>query len=212
MNPGEIIIYQNIEGNIRIDVRLEDEIVWLTQKMMAELFQTTIPNINIHIKNVYEEGELEEGATIKEFLIVQKEGLRNVERSQLLYNLDIIISIGYRIKSKVATRFRQWATNNIREYIIKGYVLDDEQFKSGSSMNYFTELQERIREIRLSERFFYQKIKDIYATSVDYNPKDERTIGFFKIVQNKLLWAISRQTAAELIYRRTNASLPLMGM
>jgi hypothetical protein len=212
MNPGEIIIYQNKEGNIRIDVRLEDETVWLTQKMMAELFQTTPQNITLHLKNIYEEQELEEVSTCKDFLQVQKEGIRIIERTQKFYNLDAIISVGYRIKSKVATRFRQWATNNIREYIIKGFVLDDERFKSGSSMNYFTELQDCIREIRLSERFFHQKIKDIYATSVDYNPKDEKTVGFFKIVQNKLLWAISRQTAAELIYHRADASLPLMGM
>lgn len=211
-NKGEIIIYKNKDGNIKIDVRFEEENVWLTQKLMAELFQTSVPNINMHLKAIFKEGELEEKATIKDFLIVQKEGNREVKRKQIFYNLDAIISVGYRIKSSVATQFRIWATQRLKEYIIKGFALNDERFKSGNSMNYFNELQERIREIRLSERFFYQKIKDIYATSIDYDPIDEKTIEFFKIVQNKLLWAISKQTAAELVYRRIDASLPLMGM
>ena len=209
---SEILIYQSPTGNIKIDVRLEEENVWLTQKLMAELFQTTIPNINMHLKSIYEECELKEKATIKDFLIVQKEGAREVNRKQKFYNLDAIISVGYRIKSQVATQFRIWATKRLKEYIIKGFTLNDERFKTGNSMNYFNELQDRLREIRISERFFYQKIKDIYTTSIDYNPKDEMTIEFFKIVQNKLLWAISSQTAAELIYRRADASLPLMGM
>jgi len=209
---SEIIIYQNPNGNIKIDVRLEEENVWLTQKLMAELFQTTVPNINMHLKSIYEEGELEEKATIKDFLIVQKEGAREVNRKQKFYSLDAIISVGYRIKSQVATQFRIWATKRLKEYIIKGFTLNDERFKTGNSMNYFNELQDRLREIRLSERFFYQKIKDIYTTSIDYDSKDEMTIEFFKIVQNKLLWAISSQTAAELIYRRADASLSLMGM
>ena len=155
---------------------------------------------------------MEEGATIKDFLIVQKEGDRDISRKQKFYNLDVIISVGYRIKSQVATQFRIWATQRLKEYIIKGFALNSERFKSGNSMNYFNELQEKIREIRLSERFFYQKIKDIYATSIDYDPADEKTIEFFKIVQNKLLWAISKQTAAELVYRRVDATLPLLGM
>lgn len=209
---NEIIIYQNAEGNIRIDVRLEDETVWLTQKHMAELFQTTVPNINIHLKNIFEEGELDPKATIKDFLIVRNEGNREVSRNIEHYNLDAIISVGYRIKSNVATQFRIWATQRLREYIVKGFALNDERFKSGTSMNYFNELQDRIRQIRLSERFFYQKIKDIYATSIDYDPKDEKTVTFFKTVQNKLLWAISSQTAAELVYRRVDARLPLVGM
>jgi len=212
MNKSELLIYRSQDGLIRIDVRLEDETVWLTQKLMAELFQTTIPNINMHLKSIYQEGELEEEATIKDFLIVQKEGSRKVNRRQKFYNLDAIISVGYRIKSQVATQFRIWATKTLKDYIVKGFVLNDERFKTGSSMNYFNELQERIREIRLSERFFYQKIKDIYATSIDYDPKDKKTVEFFKIVQNKLLWAISEQTAAELVYKRADASLPLMGM
>ncbi|MBW1892374.1 MAG: virulence RhuM family protein [Deltaproteobacteria bacterium] len=209
---GEIIIYQSPTGNIKIDVRLENETVWLTQKLMAELFQTTVPNINIHLKSIYEEEELAEGATIKDFLIVQREGAREVNRKQKFYNLDVIISVGYRIKSQVATQFRIWATKRLKEYIVKGFALNDDRFKTGNSMNYFNELQERLREIRLSERFFYQKIKDIYATSIDYDSKDGKTIVFFKVVQNKLLWAISTQTAAELVYRRVDASLPLLGM
>jgi hypothetical protein len=209
MNPGEIIIYQNKEGNIRIDVRLEDETVWLTQAQMAELFGKNKRTISEHITNVFNEGELNEDSVVRNFRTTASDG-KSYETN--FYNLDIIISIGYRVKSLQGTQFRIWATQRLKEYIIKGFALNDERFKSGSSMTYFTELQERIREIRLSERFFYQKIKDIYTTSVDYNPKDERTIEFFKIVQNKLLWAISRHTAAELIYRRADASLPLMGM
>lgn len=211
-NTSEILIYKNPGGDIKIDVRLEEETVWLTQKLMAQLFQVKPQNITMHLKNIYLESELNEEATCKEFLQVQTEGSRNVERKQKFYNLDAIISVGYRIKSQVATQFRIWATQRLREYIVKGFALNDDRFKSGSSMDYFTELQERIREIRLSERFFYQKIKDIYATSIDYDPKDEKTIEFFKIVQNKLLWAISKQTAAELVYRRVDASVPLLGM
>jgi len=209
MNSGEIIIYQNKEGNIKIDVRLEDETVWLTQAQMAELFGKNKRTISEHITNVFNEGELNENSVVRNFRTTAADG-KSYETN--FYNLDVIISIGYRVKSLQGTQFRIWATQRLKEYIIKGFALNDERFKSGSSMNYFTELQERIREIRISERFFYQKIKDIYATSVDYNPKDEKTIEFFKIVQNKLLWAISRQTAAELIYRRADASLSLMGM
>jgi len=212
MNNSEILIYQNSEGNIKIDVRLEEESVWLTQAQLCELFQKSKATISEHIKNVFEEGELEASATVRNFRTVQTEGKREVERAIDYYNLDVIISVGYRVKSPQGTQFRIWATQRLKEYIIKGFTLNDERFKSGSSMNYFNELQERIREIRISERFFYQKIKDIYTTSIDYDPKDERTIEFFKVVQNKLLWAISQQTAAELVYRRVDASLPLMGM
>jgi len=209
---SEILIYSAPDGAIKIDVRLENETVWLTQAEMAKLFQVTPQSITIHLKNIYEEGELSEEATCKDFLQVQIEGSRKVERQKKFYNLDAIISVGYRVKSRIATEFRIWATQKLKEYIVKGFALNDERFKSGSSMNYFAELQERIREIRLSERFFYQKIKDIYTTSIDYDPNDEKTREFFKIVQNKLLWAISRQTAAELVYRRVDASLPLLGM
>ena len=212
MNNSEILIYQNSEGNIKIDVRLEEESVWLTQAQLCELFQKSKATISEHIKNVFEEGELDASATVRNFRTVQTEGKREVERAIDYYNLDVIISVGYRVKSPQGTQFRIWATQRLKEYIIKGFTLNDDRFKSGSSMNYFNELQERIREIRISERFFYQKIKDIYTTSIDYDAKDERTIEFFKVVQNKLLWAISQQTAAELVYRRVVASLPLMGM
>lgn len=204
---SEIIIYQNQEGNIKIDVRMEEESVWLTQDQMASLFGKAKSTINEHIKNIYEENELEEITTIKKFGISEFQ-----QKAPFYYNLDVIISVGYRVKSPQGTQFRIWATQRLKEYIIKGFALNDERFKSGTSMNYFTELQERIRQIRISERFFYQKIKDIYTTSIDYDPKDDKTIAFFKVVQNKLLWAISEQTAAELVYRRVDASLPLMGM
>ena len=212
MNTSEILIYQNQNGNIKIDVRLEDETVWLTQSQLCELFQKSKATISEHIKNVFDEGELDSGATVRKFRIVQQEGNRQVERELEHYNLDVIISVGYRVKSPQGTQFRIWATQRLKEYIIKGFALNDERFKSGTSMNYFSELQERIREIRLSERFFYQKIKDIYTTSIDYDPKDEKTVEFFKVIQNKLLWAISQQTAAELVYRRVDATLPWLGM
>jgi hypothetical protein len=212
MSSSEIIIYQNHEGNIKIDVRLEEETVWLTQDQMATLFGKGRSTVAEHIANVFEEGELEHNRTYRKFRQVRSEGNRMVEREIDHYNLDVIISVGYRVKSPQGTQFRIWATQRLKEYIIKGFALNDDRFKSGSSMNYFNELQERIREIRLSERFFYQKIKDIYTTSIDYDPKDEKTIEFFKVIQNKLLWAISAQTAAELVYRRADATLPLMGM
>jgi len=207
MNNSEIVIYQNPEGNIKIDVRLEEETVWLSQDQMATLFGKAKSTINEHIKNIYEEKELEESASMKKFGISEFQ-----QKATNYYNLDVIISVGYRVKSPQGTQFRIWATQRLKEYIIKGFVLNDDRFKSGTSMNYFNELQERIREIRLSERFFYQKIKDIYATSIDYDPKAKKTTEFFKVVQNKLLWAISRQTAAELVYRRVDARLPLLGM
>ncbi len=212
MNNSEIIIYQNTEGKIKIDVRLEEETVWLTQAQLCELFNKSKATVSEHIKNVFEEGELDAGATVRKFRTVQLEGNREVEREIDHYNLDVIISVGYRVKSPQGTQFRIWATQRLKEYIIKGFALNDDRFKSGNSMNYFNELQDRIREIRLSERFFYQKIKDIYTTSIDYDPKNEKTIEFFKVVQNKLLWAISEQTAAELVYRRVDAGLPLLGM
>lgn len=209
---SEILLYKNEDGNIKIDVRLENETVWLSQAQMAQLFGKNKRTISEHITNIFKEGELQQDSTIRKFRTVQIEGDREVERDINYYNLDVIISVGYRVKSFQGTQFRIWATQRLREYIVKGFTLNDDRFKTGSSMNYFNELQNRIREIRLSEKFFYQKIKDIYATSIDYNPKDEKTIMFFKIVQNKLLWAISQQTAAELVYRRVDASLPLMGM
>lgn len=215
MNIGEILIYQNNEGSIKIDVRLEEETVWLSQAQMGLLFNKDKRTISEHIGNIFKEGELDEKVVVRNFRTTTQHGAiegKTQEVSVKHYNLDVIISVGYRVKSYQGTQFRIWATQRLKEYIVKGFALNDERFKSGSSMNYFTELQERIREIRISERFFYQKIKDIYKTSIDYDPSDEKTIMFFKVVQNKLLWAISQQTAAELIYRRVDASLPLLGM
>jgi hypothetical protein len=215
MNTGEILLYQNTAGDIKIDVRLEDETVWLTQEQIATLFGKGRSTITEHISNVFEEGELSEELVSRNFRLTTQHGAmegKTQTKEVKHYNLDVIISVGYRVKSQQGTQFRIWATQRLKEYIIKGFTLNDDRFKSGSSMNYFTELQERIREIRISERFFYQKIKDIYSTSIDYKLDDEKTILFFKVVQNKLLWAISQQTAAELIYRRVDASLPLLGM
>ncbi len=212
MNNSEIIIYQNPDGNIKIAVRLEEETVWLSIEQMATLFGKGRSTIAEHVANVYEEGELEPNATCRKFRQVRNEGIREVERDIDHYNLGVIISVGYRVKSPQGKQFRIWATQRLKEYIIKGFALNDDRFKTGNSMNYFNELQERIREIRISERFFYQKIKDIYTTSIDYEPHDDKTIEFFKVVQNKLLWAIREQTAAELVYRRVDASLPLLGM
>jgi hypothetical protein len=212
-NKSQIIIYQTGSGKTKIDVRFQDETVWLTQKLMAELFQTTSQNITIHLKNIFEEGELEEEATCKDFLQVQKEGSREVKRKQKFYNLDAIISVGYRIKSHVATKFRQWATQHIKEYIVKGFVLDDERLKNPDlPFDYFEELERRIQEIRTSEKRFYRKITDIYATSVDYDPTLEISIDFFKTVQNKLHWAITGRTASEIIYERADSSKQNMGL
>lgn len=191
-----------------MDVLLTEETVWLTQAQIGILFGKAKSTISEHIKNVFEEGELNENSVVRNFRTTAADG-RNYET--MFYNLDVIISVGYRVKSLQGTQFRIWATLRLRNYIIKGFALNDERFKSGSSMNYFKELLERIREIRLSERVFYQQIKDIYATSIDYNPSDEQTIAFYKEVQNKLLWAVSGKTAAELVYYRANASLPQMG-
>lgn len=206
-NKSQIIIYQTENGETKLDVRFQDETVWLTQKLMAELFQTSIPNINMHLKNIFEEGELEGRATIKEFLIVQIEGNREVKRNQVFYNLDAIISVGYRIKSHIATKFRQWATIHLREYIVKGFVLDDERLKNPDlPFDYFEELERRIQDIRTSEKRFYRKITDIYATSVDYDPTLDISIEFFKTVQNKLHRAITGKTAAEIISEIADSS------
>ncbi|MEI6433805.1 MAG: virulence RhuM family protein [Bacteroidota bacterium] len=212
-NNSQIIIYTTEKGETKLEVRLENETVWLTQKLMAELFQTTVPNINMHLKNIFKEGELNPKATIKDFLIVRSEGNREVNRSIEYYNLDAIISVGYRIKSTVATRFRQWATKHIKEYIVKGFVLDDERLKNPDlPFDYFEELLRRIQDIRTSERRFYQKITDIYATSVDYDPTDENSIMFFQTVQNKMHWAITGKTAAEIIAERADSKKHNMGL
>jgi len=210
---GDILIYQTEGGQTKIEVRLEGETLWLNQAGLAELYQTTTPNINIHIKNIYDEAELDQEATVKDYLIVQTEGSRQVSRQVKHYNLDMILSVGYRIKSHIATRFRQWATQRLREYIVKGFVLDDERLKNPDHpFDYFDELLRRIQEIRTSERRFYQKITDIYSTSTDYDPTDELSLTFFKTVQNKLHWAITGMTAAEIVHKRVDSSKPNMGL
>ena len=207
-----MLIYRSEDGKIKIDVRFESETVWLSLDQMATLFGRDKSTISRHVKNVFEEGELSTEATVANFATVQTEGGREVTRNIDYYNLDVIISVGYRVKSQQGTQFRIWATQRLKEYIIKGFALNDERFKTGSSYNYFKELLGRIREIRLSEKVFYQQIKDIYATSIDYDPSAAMTLAFFKEVQNKLLWAVSGKTASELMYYRANASLPLMGL
>jgi len=209
---SELLIYQTEDGRTRIQVRLEDETVWLTQADMAQLFQTTPQNITLHLKNIFQEGELDERATCKDFLQVQAEGGRQVHRSRKFYNLDAIISVGYRIKSHVATRFRQWATQRLREYIVKGFTLDDERLKQAGGGNYFDELLARIRDIRSSEKVFWRKVLDIYATSIDYDPNTEMSRRFFQIVQNKMHWAAHGHTAAEIIAARADARKPHMGL
>ena len=211
-NNDNMLIYQSADGKIKIDVRFRNETVWLSLDQMATLFGRDKSTISRHVKNVFEEGELSPESTVANFATVQAEGNREVTRNIDYYNLDVIISVGYRVKSQQGTQFRIWATQRLKEYIIKGFALNEERFKTGSSYNYFKELLDRIREIRLSEKVFYQQIKDIYKTSIDYNPSAEMTLAFFKEVQNKLLWAISGKTAAELIYYRANASLPMMGL
>jgi len=197
---SQIVIYKTEEGRIKVDVRFENETVWLSQNALAELFQTTKNNISQHVKNIFEEGELDQKATVKEYLTVQREGMRDVSRNIEYYNLDLIISVGYRVKSSVATAFRQWATAHLREYIVKGFVLDDERLKNPDlPFDYFEELTRRIADIRTSEKRFYRKITDIYATSVDYDPTDKQSILFFKTVQNKVHYAITGSTAGEIV-------------
>lgn len=203
----EIVIYQTEDGQIKVDVLFENETVWLTMDQMCLLFGKAKSTISEHIQNIYAEGELKENETMRKFGISEYS-----TKPTSFYNLDVIISVGYRVKSHQGTQFRIWATQRLRDYIIKGVALNDERFKRGNSMNYFRDLLERIREIRLSERVFYQQIKDIYKTSIDYDPSDEITLKFFKEVQNKLLWAVSGKTAAELVYYRANAALPQMGL
>jgi len=213
VNNSQFLIYQTENSETKIDVRFQDESVWLTQKTMAELFQVKPQNITMHLKNIYAEGELSEEATCKEFLQVQNEGGRQVKRKQKFYNLDAIISVGYRIKSHIATKFRQWATQRIREYIVKGFVIDDERLKNPDlPFDYFEELLQRIQEIRTSEKRFYRKITDIYATSVDYDPTHPLSIQFFQTVQNKMHWAITGKTAPEIINERADSTKPNMGL
>ena len=209
---GEILIYQTDDGQTNIEVKIEDDTVWLTQQQMSELFQTSRTNVVEHIKHIYEEGELDEISTCRNFRQVRKEGNREVTRQIPHYNLDMIISLGYRIKSMIATRFRQWATKRLKEYMIKGFTIDDERLKGNGGGNYWKELLDRIRDIRSSEKVLYRQVLDLYATSVDYNPHSEESVRFFQIVQNKLHYAAHGHTAAEVIYQRADAEKPFMGL
>ena len=210
---SQLIIYQTEDGQTKIDVRFDGDTVWLTQTALAELFQTTKNNISQHVKNVFEEGEVDQRATVKKFLTVQTEGQREVKRELEYYNLDLIISIGYRIKSRVASAFRIWATKHLHEFIVKGFVMDDERLKNPDlPFDYFEELTRRISEIRTSEKRFYRKITDIYATSVDYDPTNENSILFFRTVQNKVHYAITGSTAAEIIAGRVDSKKPNVGL
>jgi hypothetical protein len=211
-NHGEIIIYQTEDGLTNIEVKIQDETVWLTQQQMADLFQTSRTNVVEHIKHIYDEGELEEISTCRKFRQVRKEGNRDVAREIPFYNLDMIISLGYRIKSIIATNFRRWATERLKEYMIKGFTMDDERLKGNGGGNYWKELLDRIRDIRSSEKVLYRQVLDLYATSVDYDPHSEESIRFFKIVQNKLHFAAHGHTAAEVIYERADAEKPFMGL
>ena len=210
-NENNIIIYQDEDGVTKVSVRLVDEDIWLTQNQIAEIYKTTQENISMHIKNIYKDGELENNSTNKKFLLVQNEGNRQVKRNIDHYNLDMIIALGYRVQSQVATRFRIWATQRLHEYMQKGFTMDDERLKQGGN-RYFRELLQRIRDIRSSERNFYQQVTDIYATSIDYDPRSDLTKKFFATVQNKLHFAVHEHTAAELIYERVDNEKPFVGM
>lgn len=209
---GELVLYASEDGNATFFLRAQDGTVWLTQMELAELFQTSVPNVNIHIKNVLEEGELQPEATIKEDLIVRLEGKRQVKRPVKLYNLDMILAVGYRVKSPRGTQFRQWATTHLREYLVKGFVMDDERMKDPVGWDYFDELLQRIREIRASEKRFYQKVRDLFALSVDYKDNAETVGHFFAEVQNKMLYAVTQQTAAEIIVKRADPTQPNMAL
>lgn len=213
MNDKEnkLILYKDDEGKVSVNVRFADEDVWLTQEQLAAIYNTTQQNISQHVTNIYKDKELEDEATHKKFLLVRKEGSRNVKREIDHYNLDMIIALGYRVQSQVAVRFRRWATQRLHEYIQKGFTMDDERLKQGGD-RYFRELLQRIRDIRSSERNFYQQVTDIYATSVDYDPRAQMTKLFFATVQNKMHYAVHEHTAAELIYERVDNEKPFVGM
>jgi hypothetical protein len=211
---SQILFYQSEDGTSRIEVRLDEGTVWLSQNLIAELYQITKQNVSFHIRNILEEGELDQAATVKQYLTVQIEGSRAVKRTIDYYNLDMILAIGYRVRSHRGTQFRRWATERLREYLIKGFVLDDQRLKDQRTIgaDYFDELLERIRDIRASEKRFYHKIRDIYTLAIDYDPRAETTLEFFRAVQNKLHWAITGHTAAEIIAERADASRPNMGL
>lgn len=210
-NKNGIIIYQDDNGMTKINVRFADEDVWLTQQQLAEIYDTTQENISMHISNIFGDNELDQNRTHKKYLLVRQEGSRKVQRNMDHYNLDMIIALGYRVQSQVATRFRRWATERLHEYIQKGFTMDDERLKQGGN-RYFRELLQRIRDIRASERNFYQQVTDIYATSIDYDPRDSMTRDFFATVQNKLHYAVHEHTAAEVIYNRVDNGKPMVGM
>lgn len=206
---SNILIYENDSGDIKVDVLFEDASIWLSAAQICEVFGKAKSTISEHIKAIYEEEELDKEVVVRNYRTTASDGK---DYDVAYYNLDMIIAIGFRVRSSTGTKFRIWAKDRLKEYITKGFVLNDERFKNGTSMGYFDELQKRLRDIRISEKFFYQKIKDIYKTSIDYDAKDEKTLAFFKLVQNKLLWAISSQTAAELVHNRVDISKPLLGM
>jgi hypothetical protein len=212
MTQSQIVLYTAPDGEIKIDTVLRNETIWLPQTAMAELFDVNVPAISKHLTNIYEEGELSREATVSKMETVQNEGGRQVARIKDFYNLDAIIAVGYRVNSKRATQFRIWATSILKEYIIKGFAMDDDRLKKADTWDYFDEWLARIRDIRASEKRFYQKIRDIYATAIDYEKTSEQAQGFFKKVQNKMLWAITGNTAAELIESRSNPELPNMGL
>jgi len=209
---GEFLLYQIEDGQTRIECRFTGETIWLTQHAMAELFQTSKQNVSLHLQNIYEEGELQAEATVKKYLTVQTEGTRQVSRQVDHYNLDAILAVGYRVRSHRGTQFRIWATQRLREYLVKGFAMDDARLKAAGGGKYFEELLARIRDIRSSERVFWRKVLDIYATSIDYDPSVEASQRFFKTVQNKMHWAAHGHTAAEVVYRRTDVSQPNMGL
>lgn len=211
-NQGDIVIYQTKDGDTKIDVRFVDETVWLTQQQMADLFQSSRTNIVEHIRHIYEEGELDEASTCRKFRQVRTEGSRQVTREIPYYNLDMIISLGYRVKSMIATHFRRWATELLKEYMVKGFTMDDERLKKLGGGNYWKELLARIRDIRSSEKVMYRQVLDLYATSVDYDPRSSESVAFFKMVKNKLHYAAHGHTAAEVIYERADADKPFMGL
>jgi len=212
VTKSQIIFYQTEDGNQRIEVRLENGTVWLSQKLIAELFDVKVNTVNYHIQEIYKSKELKSEATIRKYRIVQNEGNRQVTRSVEFYNLEIIIAIGYRVQSNRGTQFRKWATKRLNEYLVKGFVLDDERLSKPGEIDYFGELLERIRRIRISEKRFYQKIRDIYTLSADYDSEHPMTQEFFQTVQNKLLYAVTGLTAAELIHKRVDAAKPHMGL
>ena len=212
MTNSNILIYQTEDGKTNIQTRLENENIWLTQKDMAELFQTSKQNISLHTQNIFEENELDFDATVKKYLTVQKEGNRDVQRNLEYYNLDVIISVGYRVRSSQGTKFRQWATSRLKEYIVKGFTMNDELLKQAGGGDYFEELLSRIRDIRSSEKVFWRKVLDIYSTSIDYDPKSDTSKKFFQTIQNKMHWAAHGHTAAEIVYERVELYKRIYGV